>query len=274
MKKVLISLSIVAAAAAIGIGATVAFFSDSETSTGNTFTAGAIDLKIDSTQHYNGNVCVWEGNLINADGTHGAWVWQGNSPYPVPGLYCDGSWTETDLGVTNKFFNFGDIKPGDEGENTISLHVINNDAWVCAEVSNLADLENGQTEPEASVDPTTGTNEGELSQTMNWVVWRDNGAGAGGIAGDNIQNGTEPTITSGHPANGILPIYDSTTGNGALAGDTTAYLGVKWELPGTSGNETQTDSLTGDISFRVEQSRNNSGFRCDGQTSIETSNDD
>src|SRR3989304_409587 len=44
--KVLLSGATILAAAALVIGATFAFFSDTETSTGNTFTAGALDLKI------------------------------------------------------------------------------------------------------------------------------------------------------------------------------------------------------------------------------------
>ena len=58
MKKILLSLAIIAVVGAVAVGVTGAFFSDTETSTGNTFTAGAIDLKVDSEQHYNGNVCV------------------------------------------------------------------------------------------------------------------------------------------------------------------------------------------------------------------------
>ena len=46
MKKILISSSIIAVAAAVVIGATTAYFSDTETSTGNTFTAGTLDLKL------------------------------------------------------------------------------------------------------------------------------------------------------------------------------------------------------------------------------------
>ena len=38
-------------------GATGAFFSDTETSQGNTFTAGAIDLLVDNESYYNGNRC-------------------------------------------------------------------------------------------------------------------------------------------------------------------------------------------------------------------------
>ncbi|OGD68012.1 hypothetical protein A3E89_00590 [Candidatus Campbellbacteria bacterium RIFCSPHIGHO2_12_FULL_35_10] len=96
---------------------------------------------------------------------------------------------------------------------------------------------------------------------MLWNVWRDNGAG-GGVAGDNIQNGSEQTLTSGNPANGVLSIYDSTTGTGALTGASTTYIGVSWSVPGSVGNEIQTDSMTGDISFYVEQARNNDQFVC------------
>lgn len=46
-KKIILSISAIAAVAAIAISGTVAYFSDTETSTGNTFTAGTLDLKID-----------------------------------------------------------------------------------------------------------------------------------------------------------------------------------------------------------------------------------
>ena len=251
MKKILLSLAIIAVVGAVAVGVTGAFFSDTETSTGNTFTAGAIDLKVDSEQHYNGNVCV-----KNEEGEQPAYIWEGTASYPVDGTACGGTWGQTaGLDIVNeKFFDFGDIKPGDEGENTISLHVINNDAWVCAEVSNLASNDNGLTEPEGLVDPTDGPGNGELDNVMVWNVWRDDG--------DNVWENEEQVLASGNPTNGVLALYDSITGGTPLTASTTAYLGVSWSLPALSGNETQTDSLTGDISFRVEQARNNADFVC------------
>ena len=257
-KKIVISLSIIAAVAAVVMGGTSAFFSDTETSTGNTFTAGAIDLKVDSQQHYNNAVCV-----------NGLWQLESGASltvpqYPVIGTACGGTWGQTQPGVdiTNEqFFNFGDIKPGDSGEDTISLHVVNNDAWLCASVASLASNDNGLTEPEGLVDTSDGAGNGELDNTMVWTVWRDDGAG-GGVAGDNIHQSGEQVLTSGNPTNGTLAVYDSTTGTGALAGGSTAYLGVSWSLPLATGNEAQTDSLTGDISFEVVQSRNNGQFVC------------
>ena len=57
-KKILISLSVIGMVAAVAIGGTIAYFSNTETSAGNIFVAGAIDLKIDHTkQTYNDVDC-------------------------------------------------------------------------------------------------------------------------------------------------------------------------------------------------------------------------
>lgn len=57
-KRILLALGAMVFAAALIIGATGAFFNDTETSTGNIFTAGSIDLKVDQTkQTYNGVDC-------------------------------------------------------------------------------------------------------------------------------------------------------------------------------------------------------------------------
>lgn len=47
MKKIIMSLAMIAAAGALVVGATTAYFSDVEESTGNTFTAGTIDIAVD-----------------------------------------------------------------------------------------------------------------------------------------------------------------------------------------------------------------------------------
>ncbi|MDP1707158.1 MAG: TasA family protein [bacterium] len=58
MKKILISAGTIAVVAALTVGGTIAFYNDTETSTGNIFTAGSIDLKVDHTlQTYNGVDC-------------------------------------------------------------------------------------------------------------------------------------------------------------------------------------------------------------------------
>jgi len=149
MKKIILSLAIVAAVGAIVVGGTIAYFSDTETSTGNTFTAGAIDLKVDSECSYNGE----------SSDQCGTW-----------GQGGDG------LDITNeKFFDFADVKPGDSGENTISLHVVNNDAYICGYITNLTNDDNGINEPESSVDSTDGVGNGELQDNILVTIWQDNG---------------------------------------------------------------------------------------------------
>ncbi|HBH45795.1 MAG TPA: hypothetical protein DDX47_00295, partial [Candidatus Jacksonbacteria bacterium] len=114
MKRILLSLSVIAAVVAIAAGVTTAFYQDTETSTGNTFAAGGIDLKVDSTAHYNGMVCVCPAGA--------ACTWQPETNtqppfYPAQGSACTGTWGQTDLkdGI-RRFFDYKDLKPGDHGE--------------------------------------------------------------------------------------------------------------------------------------------------------------
>lgn len=263
-KKILMSLSVIAAAAAAVVGGTGAFFSDTETSTGNTFTAGAIDLKVDSQQSYNGNVCTDVDP--SEEGVNYQWV--GNAAYPKAGTACTGAWAVMkDLVPTvDKFFDFNDVKPGDNGSNSISLHVINNDAYMCATVSKLVDADNDCTEPEDAADgncvvgEVNSVDEGELKQNMLVTIWKD-------IDGDNVLDGGETVLYGPGPVQeGTWPLY--TPGTGAITGGSTAWLGVKWDLPLGTGNEAQTDSLRADVSFKVEQARNNPNFSCNPQPPI------
>src|SRR3989344_4291013 len=273
MKKIILSLSMIAVVAVVVAGATGAFFSDTETSTGNTFTAGAIDLTVDSEQHYNDMVCVWDGDLTNGDQTQGAWVWDGpDGSYPERGTYCDGSWEAADLGG-QKFFNFNDIKPGDEGENTISLHINNNDAWLRMIIKDVTDFDNSCTEPEdGSVDTCTVSSPelltpgaGELREALLFSVWldegdtpgfqgRDDGGEGDPGEGDNIRNYDEPTLISAGTVDSLGETWPLPT---PLLGGQTAYFGVDWTLPSGTGNETQTDSMSATMEFQVVQSRNN-----------------
>ena len=246
-KKILISLSVIGAVAAIAIGGTIAYFSDTETSTGNTFTAGAIDLKIDSNATYNG--------------------------VGVPAA----TWALKDLVPTaDKFFNFPDVKPGDKGENTISLHVINNDAWACVNIIPTKNDDVSSTEPELAVDTpnTDSIFDGELAQNMQFKIWADicsRQAPSPAMPGDNIyQNNCDRLLTTGSgpitPTTYALatPAGNVFTGtiNTPLNGLQNYYLGVEWSLPIGVGNIVQTDNYQADISFNVVQSRNNPNFVC------------
>ena len=75
MKKIIISLAVIGVVSAVVIGGTIAYFSDTETSVGNTFTAGTIDIAIDNenpwTSHYDiGDLKPGETGYINFDITN------------------------------------------------------------------------------------------------------------------------------------------------------------------------------------------------------------
>lgn len=303
--RILGALAMIVFVGAIVASSTGAFFSDTETSTGNTFTAGAIDLKIDSVAHYNGMVCaangetyIWVPNasapldletmqpvlsdLMNEQSEWDAFNTANPLQYPKAGVVCTGTWPLADLGdgelAVGTFFDFDDIKPGDEGENTVSIHIDTNDAWMCAELSNVAEADNGQTEPEAPVDPDADV-AAELDNNLHFFAWRDDG--------DNIfEDGETPLggpVAASTLVNQKWALADSTTGNGPIVGDVTSYIGVYWcagtiSVVGNTlscsgaemGNEAQTDSWSADLSFYVEQSRNNANFRCNPVTQPET----
>ncbi len=70
-KKIVISLSIIGVVAVVVVGLTVAYFSSTETSAGNIFVAGNVDLKVNHTrQIYNGVDCKTCNVTIQSDTTN------------------------------------------------------------------------------------------------------------------------------------------------------------------------------------------------------------
>jgi predicted ribosomally synthesized peptide with SipW-like signal peptide len=98
MKKILFSLTVIAVSASMVIGGTIAFFSDTEESKGNVFTAGSIDLKVDHTaQTYNGVDCKTCSVLLVSDPTNMV-VAKNSSPFadPYPAVFLNpihSAWT-------------------------------------------------------------------------------------------------------------------------------------------------------------------------------------
>jgi len=271
MRKILLSIATVAFIGSLAVGATGALFSDTETSTGNTFTAGSIDLKIDNHAWYNGE------------------------------LQPDFTWELSDM-EDHLFFNYGDLKPGDWEEDTISIHVENNDAWLCANLKVTEDDDVSSTEPELDVDDPEDPQDswdGELGQELHFIFWADDG--------DNVLEDDEQIVLEGTPSElprgegnpgKHFPIVDSTfnlfgTPGEPLPGGETRYIGKAFcfgemtltpitqdgygdqidpsggQGPGfacsgaTATNVSQSDSLMGDLSFTAVQSRNNGDYVCE-----------
>ena len=245
MKKIIISGSLIVAVAALVTGATVAFFNDTETSTGNVFTAGSIDRRVDSFGATRNGVSV-----------------QGSSWFPAVDL------------TEEKFFNFNDVKPGDYFGRNLSLHVDSNPAWVCLLARNVADDGNELTDPEQEAnDPSDGDGEGEIAENLHMLAWLDSNA-------DSQHNLNEPFLVDSFFdvfAELAQPIHDSTTG--APLDPSVAVELLQMDLCGgnhvingstgavtcdgsTMGDQAQTDSLLADLVIYGEQHRNNPNFKC------------
>jgi predicted ribosomally synthesized peptide with SipW-like signal peptide len=277
MKRILLSLMMIATVAGFGFLASRAYFSDTETSTGNVFAAGAIDLLIDNESY----VTDVNGQLVASPQT---------------------SWTLDNLSG-RLFFNFQDLKPGDIGEDTISIHVKNNDAWLCAAARITQDSDVDYTEPELDDDPTKNeldplNTDGELAENLTFAFWADDG--------DNVYEEGEEIFLQGPlsqlgTAGGVITLADSqkniwNSQGGSIKGEETFYVGKAWcfgdltpdavqqdkegktqgsingplvrgtgficsGAPATN-NAAQTDRVMGDLQFYAVQSRNNADFTC------------
>ena len=156
MKRIIFSLmTLVAVLSVAGVGS-MAYFSDTETSSGNSFTAGTLDLKI-------------------GDGSDG-WL-----DDPVPAV-ISAAYLDSGIGLINN------LKPGDEG--TITVPIKNDgsvDGIASLQLTNLTDYENGVNEPECLAEGGTwngqtgctgcttgcgdpGEDEGELSEFLDVVI--------------------------------------------------------------------------------------------------------
>lgn len=152
MKKIL-GLTI-AALLVMGLvgGGTWAYFTDVETSTGNVFTAGTLNL--------------------TADVTGGGAV--------------SGTVTPGDDGV-NEYITLANLKPGDSGTVTFTCTNTGNLPGTLTLTSTATFAENGANEPETSA--TTPTNDnggnGDLDEYVGvWLTQNINGAGATDLLGD------------------------------------------------------------------------------------------
>lgn len=297
MRRIIFGLVVIlGAGAAIATGATGAFFSDTETSTGNTFAAGAIDLKIDNDSYYNGNRCTDVDQNPN-DEVHD-FQWVGPNAFPIPGTDCDTSFPLSDLGNGLLFFNFTDLKPDDEGEDTISIHV-QNDAWACMDLTLTSDDDVSTTEPEGQVDAQENPLDawdGELADALQFFWWADDGDNVYEVGEQDLSGGiktlTDLATTTGAFSITLADSAGNAWGNPAgtpLPANQTVYIAKAWcfgtlttpGLPnnastgpqvrpgsvlcdGTAlGNQTQTDKAQLTLMFRAEQARHNEDFRCE-----------
>ena len=209
-RKLLAGLGAVGVASAgAGLG-TTAYFSDTESFANNTLTAGQLDLLVDWQQTYDfgeGHTFVsahpdHDGDgeqSIAADNDAGQLRYsdfpdetdENSNGANLPVLTCDNipPLSEADFGtdpVTGEemetLVQFSDVKPGDSGEITFSLHLCDNPGYIWMQAGNVSGDGGVFTEPESLVDPD---NLGDLGDAIQATLWYDEDC-------DNVYDGAEP----------------------------------------------------------------------------------
>ncbi len=178
----------------------------------------------------------------------------------------NGSVTETsDLQVDGDTGALGllvdhELMPGDSGSVTMRVRLLErpNQSTSPAEIHLFAVLlnsdENGLTEPErAAGDRTPET--GELDDTLQVRIWRDDGIFAGHgswepipVVGDTIvESGTLRAVTDALTDGRVLPINGQTCLSPAASPET--FVSFRWSCPSSAGNQIQSDSVAFQIGF-------------------------
>ena len=209
-----------------------------------TYSVGGIDLKVDSKAYYN------------------------SLPRP------QSTWSAKDLQpYYDKFFNIQDVKPGDTGTTTISLHIKKASAWVCLAFKDFKEKENGRNEPEKLADATQNT--GELGKGMEFFAWFDDGDNKFEI-GEKPLFGTTSQSAIQTLKNKSYPLADAKHGS-PWSKDSVHYVGIAWcagdlgvnlatakvSCNGNAlGNEAQTDSLSFSVALEAVPYTQNKKFEC------------
>lgn len=247
--RILASVAVIVFAGALTASATGAFFSDTETSTANTFTAGSVDLSLGSTFS----------SALNGSGT----------------FSLDPNNADRTL------YTFTDLKPGDSGQGSFQLRVTSNESYLCARSTTGVMSENLINDAEADAGDLS-PDVGELQNHLQFAIFNDangNGVFDSGEPLNINQAGDGNGFTAADiAAAGWISAADTTFPNTwltqtSLTPDTTYNAGFMYcfgnfgptgtcTMSNGNDNEAQTDGLSGSIEFQAIQTRNNAGFQC------------
>lgn len=196
---------------------TFAYFTDTETSTGNTFTASSASPDL---------ILQWP-----------------VPPYNIPeNTYDD----ETGKPLPTLFDSIGDIKPGDSGETIVHVNNYGDmDSTLYFKITDVENNENGCIEPEqeAGDDPSNST--GELGEhLLITVLYGDEGWSRDRYYKAIIDE-TLNSLEDNPQELGEL-VYEDEIRNGK-------DIIIQWTLPVSTTSMVQTDKVTFDIEFILNQ---------------------
>ncbi|WP_336024361.1 multicopper oxidase domain-containing protein [Halobellus salinisoli] len=265
---------ILAAFGATGIGAvtsgqTWSMFSDTET-TQSTLVAGEFDMKVDWQEIYNGepvdaypdeNDDDEQDEIETRDEIarerYGVYYdaldrdEQADVEASFRGQFADLSKLFDDGGGRPPVLEFDDVKPGDSGSVSFSLHLFDNPGFVWLTGELLENDENGQTEAEVAAEGEDVTGVGELPEVISArAVYED---------GEEIISGTLREVLDALDRRVPLDGDRGATDRHCFSNSETQHIRFEWEVPKTVGNRIQTDSAAFRLGFYAEQCRHNDG---------------
>ena len=239
------------ASAGAGLG-TSALFSDTESFTDNTITAGTLDMTVTAS--------------VEAANQY----WQDNANLEQLSATADGD-AVTGLQVS-------DVKPGDWGIICFDISIADNPGYLMITTENLVSEENGYTEPEGE----DNDGNGELEDAILATIWHnyDGSGDRTGLSGldstTNVADGNQPVnwdpsrseggqVSSDVHYTTLKEAFDTYSTGVTYGGsaepipvdDTGITLCLLLEIPEEVGNEIQSDGLSFDLMFAAEQVRNN-----------------
>ncbi len=222
MKKILSSLSIITIMAVFAVGGSIAYFSDTETSTGNIFQAGTLDLKVEEN-----------------DPT----TWKFVVPDIKPGDEGEAEAEIKNTGTIDGYLHitFKNLLDKENGHIEPEIETANQSQENCEEEGGVWNSEN---EPPCDL---SGDLSGELAENLDLLIYIDE---AGGTA-DEFDLGIDTLIYQGK-ARGVL---QGDIFNYFLASNDIRNFRVEWNLPIAVGNVAQGDKAGFDIVFELTQNK-------------------
>lgn len=183
-RNVLAGLGTVGLASAGAGLQTSAYLNDTESFENNTIAAGELDLKVDWQQSYYGPSESWE--FVNAhpdhdgDGEQSIQIDGQTANYSDEGrnivdvLTCENfdQDYESSFGDQDSLVSLDDIKPGDKGEITFSLHLCDNPGYLWMQANSVDHDGGGNPEPE-QVAEGDGENDANLAEKIDTRLWYD-----------------------------------------------------------------------------------------------------
>lgn len=179
--------------------------------------------------------------------------------------------------VTGPIIDLDDVKPGDSGAVSYSVHQFDEPGYVWLKAGLREHGEGTVTEPELAAgdedDTGDGSSDGELLGAVRVQLWYDDGDSVvepdeSPPERDLIFEGSLATmltdstngLAAGIPLDGAPDSPERECFPADVPGDEQVrHVGFRWWLPTSVGNEVQGDRVTFDLVFASEQCRHNDG---------------